>query len=129
MSYFWEMINRLEKPIFRSGKLLLCLLLFQYSQGQNKILKGIIKDAHSDERIPFASLQFKFGKEGRLSDSAGTFIFRFSEWPQSDTLVVTYVGYQEFLLPIDSLLLSKANGNKIDITLPLERAKYEAVVV
>jgi hypothetical protein len=128
MSYFWVMIKSLKKPILRSIKLLLCLLLVQFSHAQTKILRGVIKDAHSDERIPFASMQFKAEKNGRLSDSAGSFIFRFEEWPK-DTLVITYVGYQEFDLAFDSTLLSKVKGNVIDITIPLERAKYEAVIV
>ena len=79
MSYFWMMIKSLEKPVLRSTKLLLCLLLVQFSHAQTKVLRGIIKDAHSDERIPFASLQFKAEKNGKLSDSAGTFVFRFDE--------------------------------------------------
>src|SRR5215831_14844180 len=128
MSYFWMMINRLDKFMIRPVKLLLCLLLFHQGFGQSKVLKRIIKDAHSDERIPFASLQLQSARTGRLSDSAGTFLFRFDEWPQ-DTLIITYVGYQEFHLAIDSALISKASKNVIDITIQLERAKYEAVIV
>jgi hypothetical protein len=71
----------------RPFKLLLLILLTQNTIAQNRILKGIVKDAHSDERIPFASMQFKSLKTGKLSDSAGSFIFRFNEWP-SDTLII-----------------------------------------
>lgn len=114
--------------LIRTGTLLICILLNLSTLAQTKILKGIIKDAHSDERIPFASIQFKNQKNGKLSDSAGTFRFHFNEWPK-DTLEISYVGYQPFLLPIDSLLLSKARNNTIDISILLERGKFEAVIV
>ena len=108
------------------------VLLFSFAAfnglGQVKTLKGIIKDAHSDERIPFASIQFKGSGEGKLSDSSGNFIFRFNEWPH-DTLVVSYVGYQDFRLPVDSSLLRRAKNNMIDISLLMERGKYAEEVV
>lgn len=108
--------------------LLILLALAQNTIAQNRILKGIVKDAHSDERIPFASMQFQLQKTGKLTDSAGGFIFRFNEWP-SDTLIISYVGYQEFKLPFDSFLLSRVKNNVLDISILMERAKYEAVVV
>jgi hypothetical protein len=112
----------------RPFKLLLLILLTQNTIAQNRILKGIVKDAHSDERIPFASMQFKSLKTGKLSDSAGSFIFRFHEWP-SDTLIISYVGYQDFKLPLDSFLLQKAKNNVLDISILMERGKFDAVVV
>lgn len=112
----------------RPFKLLLLILLTQSSIAQNRILKGIVKDAHSDERIPFASMQFKSQKSGKLSDSAGSFIFRFNEWP-TDTLIISYVGYQDFKLPFDSFLLQRAKDNVLDISILMERGKFDAVVV
>jgi hypothetical protein len=116
------------KAAFISFNLLLCLLFIQPGYGQSILLKGVIKDAHSDERIPFASMEFRFEKSGKLSDSAGQFAFRFDRWP-NDTLIVTYVGYQSFALPIDSALRAKAVNNVVEITIMLERAKYAAVIV
>jgi hypothetical protein len=106
----------------------LCLLFVQAGWSQSILLKGVIKDAHSDERIPFASMEFKLDKSGKLSDSAGQFAFRFDHWP-NDTLVITYVGYQSFQLPLDSALLSKAVNHVVDVTILMERARYEAVIV
>ena len=94
---------------------------------QNKVLRGVIKDAHSDERIPFASISFKKSGSGKLSDSAGNFAFRFENWP-SDTIEVTYVGYKDFLLPLDSILY-KVKGDVLDISIMLERGKYAAEVI
>ncbi|MBO9573924.1 MAG: carboxypeptidase-like regulatory domain-containing protein, partial [Chitinophagaceae bacterium] len=90
---------------------------------QTKIIKGVVKDIHSDERIPFASLEFKKSHSGKLTDSAGQFTLALNEWPQ-DTLIVTYVGYQDYILPIDSAFISKAVDNVIDFNIFLERGKY-----
>ncbi len=108
--------------------LLLCLLPAISGWSQSKVFRGTIKDAHSDERIPFASLSFKHSTAGRLSDSAGNFVFRFHEWP-SDTLLITYVGYADFILPLDSLFYSKVKGEVINMNILLERGKYTTEVV
>src|SRR6187402_1530483 len=70
-----------------------------FALSQRKILAGVVKDAHSDEPIPFASLQFLNTTVGKLSDSSGKFEFNLSQWP-SDTLEITCVGYQFYKLYI-----------------------------
>lgn len=106
-----------------------CLLLSLPASSQVRTLKGSIRDAHSDEAIPFASMRFLKSKAGRLSDSAGNFTFRFEQWPLQDTLEITYVGYQDYLIPIDSAFLSRAKDNSINITIQLIRGKYTGEVV
>ena len=99
------------------------------SYSQTKILKGVIKDSHSDERVPFASMQFKHYGAGRLSDSSGSFTFRFNEWPK-DTLLVTYVGFQDYQMAFDSAFFAKAgNDNVVNIVIRLDRGKYQNEVV
>src|SRR6185436_1217246 len=83
---------------------LFVLLLFlpgMFALSQRKILAGVVKDAHSDEPVPFASLQFLNSTTGKLSDSSGRFEFYLSQWP-SDTLQITCVGYQPYKLFIPS---------------------------
>src|SRR5688500_3801423 len=99
-----------------------------YASGQNVILRGVVKDVHSDERIPFASIQFKKSGSGKLTDSVGNFAFSLNEWP-NDTLEVTYVGYQDNLFVIDSSVISRAVNNVLDITIFMERGKYATEVV
>ncbi|HYC41255.1 MAG TPA: DUF5686 family protein [Chitinophagaceae bacterium] len=79
--------------------LLLCFFCSSL-EAQEKILRGIILDAHSEEPVPFASISFRSSTVGKLSDSAGAFLFRLSRWP-SDTLEVTCVGYQPYRLLLD----------------------------
>jgi hypothetical protein len=121
------MIVRL-KEMCKFLVVLICLFIGSDVSAQVKILRGVIKDVHSLEPVPFASIEFKKTSTGKLSDSAGAFEFRFNEWP-TDTVLITYVGYQDFLLPIDSNLVRNAKNNVIDITIQLERGKYAAEVV
>src|SRR5436189_6474788 len=78
---------------------------------QKKTITGVIKDSHSDEAVPFASVSFKNTTVGKLSDSSGSFSFSLTNWP-SDTLEITCVGYQPFKYAInkakDSILLNIA---------------------
>jgi len=122
------MIVHCLKESFKISAILVFFFIGYDLSAQVKILRGVIKDVHSLETIPFASIEFKKTSTGRLSDSAGAFEFRFNEWP-SDTLLITYVGYQDFLLPIDTNLIKNAKDNVVDITIQLERGKYAAEVV
>lgn len=99
--------------------ILVLFFLFSFIaiQAQRKVISGIIKDLHSEERIPFASISFKNSTVGKLSDSAGFFAFYLNSWP-SDTLEITCVGYQPFLLNIDK------SKDSITINIPMERGTF-----
>lgn len=105
---------KLIPPFFFS--IVLCFSAL-FTSAQKKIITAIIKDEHSEEGIPFASVQFKNTAAGGLTDSTGTFIYYSDQWP-SDTLVITCVGYQPHLLIINPL------NDSILITLLLERGTF-----
>ena len=109
---------------------LLCFLFsFQEAVSQQKLLRGVILDAQSGERVPFASLRFTKSGHGGLSDSAGNLIFRFEDWPK-DTLEITYVGFQNYDLPIsDSLILRRSRNDSIHVVIQLQRGRYTNEVV
>src|SRR5258708_2099528 len=110
--------------------ILFILLLFSHiGNAQTLILKGTIKDAHSDERIPFASMRMQGTGRGRLSDSAGSFIFRFEHWP-SDPLFVSYVDCQNCNLPLSLSVLAGADRHDtVNRSIILERGQYAVEVV
>lgn len=97
--------------------ILFLLLPGMSALSQRKILAGIVKDAHSDEPVPFASLQFINSTVGKLSDSSGTFIFNLAQWP-SDTLGITCVGYQPYKLFIPASL------DSITVEIIMERGTF-----
>jgi len=85
-------------------------------------LKGIIKDIHSDERVPFASVQFKKTQFAKLSDSAGNFTFNFAKWP-TDTLVISYAGFEDKIIVLDTSL------QMINLEIPMERGRKTNEVI
>ena len=97
--------------------LIIFFLPGMFALSQRKILVGVVKDAHSDEPIPFASLQFLNTTVGKLTDSSGQFEFNLSQWP-SDTLEITCVGYQAHRLFIPLTLDSTS------INIILERGTF-----
>ncbi len=103
-------------------------LLPATAQAQTKTLKGFIKDALSDERVPFASISFMKTGNGKLSDSAGNFIFHFTQWPE-DTLVVSYVGYKDFKVFTGGGFLKKMVDSQLNFVINMERGKIVAEVV
>ena len=86
--------------------LLVLLFLASTSFAQNKVLKGTIKDQHSSEPIPFASVRFQKSGLGKLADSSGSFVFQLENWPL-DTLEITSVGYQDFKWVFNPLSATK----------------------
>src|SRR5215467_8368915 len=97
-------------------------LLLYGAAAQQKIISGIVKDSHSDERLPFISVYFKGTQVGRSTDSAGTFSLFLKDWP-SDTLEFTSVGYQPYKLFIDK------SKDSIYAVIMMERGKFNEEVV
>ncbi len=96
--------------------LVLCLAALP-SFAQKKIIAGTIQDEHSEEPVPFASIQFKGSTVGQFTDSAGHFLFHLDNWP-SDTLQITCVGYQPLLFVINR------NKDSSSITILLQRGTF-----
>jgi hypothetical protein len=99
---------------------LLLLAGFFYSfvtQAQKKSIIGTVKDVHSEERVPFASVSFRNTTIGKLTDSAGRFTFILNEWP-ADTLEITCVGYQPFFFVIQK------NKDSIHADIRMERGTF-----
>jgi hypothetical protein len=89
------------RPLRLSLILTLSLLAFSsQSHAQRRIISGLVLDASSEETVPFASVKFRNTTIGKLTDSAGRFVFDLSGWP-NDTLEITCVGYQPFLYHFD----------------------------
>ncbi len=109
----------------RSVFIILFVFSFCFLQAQTKVLKGVIKDQHSGERVPFASVRFKISGIGKLADSSGSFNFHFERWPH-DTLEITSVGFQDFRLAINP---SQLKNDTLTLNVNLEAGKYNTGVV
>ncbi len=103
--------------------LLSILLTTSLTTQAQRIISGFVRDSHSEEPVPFASVQFRNSTTGKLSDTAGKFTFYLRDWP-SDTLDISCVGYQPYHVLIDR------TRDSISITINLERGTFnEGAVV
>lgn len=103
---------------YRTGLLIALAFSCSFtSLAQHKTLSGIIIDAQSEERVPFASVSFRNTTVGKLSDSSGSFTFTFTSWP-SDTLEITCVGYQPYRLVVPK------EKTETSFTIRLERGTF-----
>ncbi|HEU0065037.1 MAG TPA: DUF5686 family protein, partial [Flavisolibacter sp.] len=106
------------------GTIILCLS-FSFCFAQKKVITGIIRDQHSDERIPFASVEFKTSKIGRSADSSGAFSFEFDNWFR-DTLLISDIGYEDLKVAIDPF---SAKGDTLFLRVFMVSARINIDVV
>ena len=98
------------------------LIIAEQGKAQLKQINGKIRDSHSEEVIPFASVAFYKSTIGKLSDSSGSFTFNLRSWP-SDTLIISYAGFEDQYILIDTTL------DKINLLIKMERRKSNNEVV
>ncbi|MGV3656890.1 MAG: DUF5686 family protein [Chitinophagaceae bacterium] len=84
--------------LFRWLGIIVCTIVAQQAVAQ-PLIKGIIKDGHSGEPVPFASARWLLAGQGALADSSGTFYLSAPKvW---DTLEVTSVGFEDFKIAMN----------------------------
>ena len=92
-------------------------------------LKGTIRDKHSNEIIPFASLYMMQRGDGKLADSSGSFSFYFTS-PVYDTLQISFAGFEDYLLPLDSAFYRSADADGIlTVSIRMEPSDYGGPVI
>ena len=92
---------------------------------QEKILRGQVLDEHNGEVVPYASVFFKRSGLGQVADSSGSFQLRVGDL-SNDTLVVTNIGYQDYILPGTQL---RFEGDSARLIIRMLPGKYTAEVV
>ena len=108
----------------RSSTLLILVIFVCASLNAQTIqFSGIIQDAHSKEPIGFASVYFKNAATGKTSDSSGRFSFNIN-LSTKDTLLVSYIGYEIYKLPLKDSL----NNKTVRIELKRAAASGEVIV-
>ncbi len=92
-------------------------------KAQSITIGGIIRDAHTQEPVSFASVYLSSSGIGKTSDSSGSFSFWVNNFI-ADTLMVSYVGYEIFKMPLTRL----NDTTLIDIQLKRGRANTGVVI-
>ena len=75
---------------------------------QTRVIEGRIRDQHSEEVIPFASVLLKAAGTGLQTDSSGNFFLTVRDL--SDTIEVTSVGYQDFRMAVADIPFTMDSG-------------------
>lgn len=109
------------------SRLLLITILFLFvippvAIAQNITITGTIRDSHTQEPIGFASVYLQASGFGKTSDSSGSFSIRLNNLT-TDTLIVSYVGYEIFKTPVSIL------NDKLPLDIQLERGRANSDVV
>jgi hypothetical protein len=89
---------------------------------QSITISGSIRDAHTQEPIAYASVYLQTSGIGKVSDSSGSFSFHLNNLT-TDTLIVSYVGYEIFKIPVSLL------NDTISFDIQLLRGKANTDVV
>lgn len=89
------------------------------------LITGSLRDAQSDEPVPFATIGIKSKSIGVVSNLDGDFQIPQSYQEQGDTLVISCIGYAQEEVPLSGLLIGQIN------TIRIRKAGYalpEAIV-
>ena len=89
---------------------IILFFLFFSSSAQNTTVKGIVIDDKTKEAIPFANVIFKGTRIASIADINGNFILVSNQ--ESDSILVTYLGYQS-----QSIAIQKGTTQEINISL------------
>lgn len=79
--------------------LIIGIISFSGLHAQRYKVSGVVRDAHSQENIPFATLQFVGTNEGMVTDEQGHYVFDLNGIP-SDSLLVRVMGYQRTVMHV-----------------------------
>ncbi len=95
----------------------LILLFTSYTCGAH-MLNGLVTDQETNEALAFANIGIRGKSTGTLSAEDGSFTLEVADKLLSDTLRVSFIGYEEWMKPIKELLKEK------NIRIQLKRKNY-----
>jgi len=124
ISPFRDILSRVHysRSVLALTILILCVRIDAEAQ-QHIVVRGTITNSFTKEKIAFASVSWKKGGFGVISDSAGN--FRINASPRgADTLLISYVGFDSQAIP----LVLKGELHELHIFLETARTGGEVVV-
>jgi hypothetical protein len=71
--------------------------------GRGQTLRGRVIDGQTKQGLPYANVGIRGKSIGGITDQTGAFSIDISNANTADTLVVSYVGYRSFMVPVRAL--------------------------
>ncbi len=87
-------------------------------------LTGIVKDLNSKKALPYASIGIRGKHVGTISNQDGEFSLSISSENLNDTLVFSYVGYQN-----NEIVVSNLKKNQIEVELKEDFISLQEVII
>ena len=87
-------------------------------------IEGTVKDKKKNKPLPFATISLKNHSVGTITNDEGDFIFKIDPTFQTDTLIVSYIGYENQSIPIKDI-----TNQNINFTLKEKRYSIQEVIV
>lgn len=72
--------------------------------------RGTVRDLETKQGLPYANIGVKKKSIGCISDEGGAFQLDLSRSTESDTLVISYVGYLPYVVPVSSVDLTRSHS-------------------
>ncbi len=92
------MIKKLKRYLWcKTFGLSSALFLFSICSFSQTVIQGSVKDAASNEELPWCSISVKGTGKGTITNSEGTFVISVNF--HTDTLLFSYVGYKALEVP------------------------------
>jgi hypothetical protein len=104
----------MKKLIFLFSSTLVFLINYPlvYCQ-QTEYIRGKVTDSKTSEPVPFAALHLKNSQVGIYTNAEGDFRILNSPGFQSDSLIVTCIGYRRSSISFNKLRISEVNSLKL----------------
>ena len=83
-----------------------CLTLLS-SPCSSQTFIGIVRDSETKEVLPYANIGVRKKNIGGITDRHGAFNIDLSKSAKDDTVLISYVGYKSFALPVSTIDLSR----------------------
>ena len=90
----------------------------------NAQIKGQVLDAKSREPLKGANVELAVSHIGEITDQDGFFSIEFTPVNTNDTLLVSFLGYEEYIIPV-----SKYENNSVILLKPVSLEYADSVVV
>lgn len=89
------------KKVFAIWVLLLCNLTLLAQN--NSVVSGKIIDSQNKEPLPYASITLLNHRIGTISNEAGEFDFYIPKSKRSDTISISFIGFNSYLIPLKNI--------------------------
>ncbi len=102
---------KIKTVILRFPILILLFICFQFNEiFAQEFINGKIFNSETNETIPFVAIQLKTSKMGVISNSNGDFRLSLNTDFQSDSVVISCIGYNHKSIAYSDLQLDKVNN-------------------